>query len=186
MKILAFDIGGTAIKYSICEDDKLLNVNEIPTNAMMGARHVMDTLKGLTNTLSKDTSFDAIGISTAGQVNAETGSIIYANTNLPGYTGTQIRTELEELFHVPVAVENDVNAAALGEAIYGAGQGHSDFLCLTYGTGVGGAIIRDREIYHGSSFSAGEFGAMVTHGTAKILGNAFSTAATNVMLPPPL
>ena len=43
MKILAFDIGGTAIKYSICEDDKLLNVNEIPTNAMMGARHVMDT-----------------------------------------------------------------------------------------------------------------------------------------------
>ena len=173
MKILAFDIGGTAIKYSICEDDKLLNVNEIPTNAMMGARHVMDTLKGLTNTLSKDTSFDAIGISTAGQVNAETGSIIYANSNLPGYTGTQIRTELEELFHVPVAVENDVNAAAFGEAIYGAGQGHSDFLCLTYGTGVGGAIIRDREIYHGSSFSAGEFGAMVTHGTAKILGNDF-------------
>lgn len=44
MKILAFDIGGTAIKYSICEDDKLLNVNEIPTNAMMGARHVMPSL----------------------------------------------------------------------------------------------------------------------------------------------
>ena len=99
MKILAFDIGGTAIKYSICEDDKLkvvakdfgcavgyhraklsggetgtmsiceddklLNVNEIPTNAMMGARHVMDTLKGLTNTLSKDTSFDATAFTKA-------------------------------------------------------------------------------------------------------------------------
>mgnify|MGYP002508132524 CR=1 FL=1 len=97
---------------------------------------------------------------------------------LIGHTNNKITRaylagELEELFHVPVAVENDVNAAALGEAIYGAGQGHSDFLCLTYGTGVGGAIIRDREIYHGSSFSAGEFGAMVTHGTAKILGNDF-------------
>ena len=173
MKILVFDIGGTAIKYSICQDDKLLDVNEIPTHAMRGARYVMDTLKGLITTLSKDHRFDAIGISTAGQVDADSGSIIYANSNLPDYTGTQIRKELETHFHIPVAVENDVNAAALGEAIYGAGREYPDFLCLTYGTGVGGAIIQNRKIYHGSSFSAGEVGAMVTHGTAKIMGNDY-------------
>ncbi len=173
MKNLVFDIGGTAIKYGICEDNQLINVYEIPTNAMMGARHIMDTLKGLIHTLSQETHFDAIGISTAGQVDPENGFIIYANPNIPDYTGTQIRKELENIYHVPVAVENDVNAAAIGEAIYGAGKENPHFLCLTYGTGIGGAIVRDKKIYHGSSFSAGEFGAMVTHGAAKILGGDF-------------
>jgi predicted NBD/HSP70 family sugar kinase len=60
-------------------------------------------------------------------------------------------------------VENDVNAAAIGESIYGAGRGHQDFVCLTYGTGVGGAVFSGGRIFHGSSCSAGEFGAIVTH-----------------------
>lgn len=173
MRNLVFDIGGTIIKYAICEDDKLSEVNEIPTNAMMGGRHIMDTLKGLITSMSQKYEFDAIGISTAGQVDSSKGCIIYANSNIPDYTGTQIRQELEELFHIPVMVENDVNSAAMGEAIYGAGQEYPDFLCLTYGTGVGGAIVLNREIYHGSSFSAGEFGAMVTHGTARTLVTDF-------------
>lgn len=173
MKNLVFDIGGTAIKYGICENDKLLQVNEIPTNAFMGGRHVMDTLTGLIRSIAGNTECDAIGISTAGQVDSSKGSIIYANSNLPDYTGTQIRQELENIFHLPVAVENDVNSAAIGEAAYGAGQEYSDFLCLTYGTGVGGAIIHNKQIYHGSSFSAGEFGAIVTHGAAKTFGSDF-------------
>ena len=173
MKNLVFDIGGTAIKYGICENDKLLQVNEIPTHALRGGRHVMDTLIGLIRSIMEKTACDAIGISTAGQVDSSKGSIIYANSNLPDYTGTQIRRELETIFHLPVAVENDVNPAAIGEAVYGAGQEYPDFLCLTYGTGVGGAIVHDKQIYHGSSFSAGEFGAIVTHGTAKTFGSDF-------------
>ena len=160
MKILVFDIGGTSIKYGCCIDNTLEEVFETPTNAKNGGRHVIDTVISL---IKGQEGYDAIGISTAGQVNAEKGSIIYANSNIPGYTGIQIREELEALFHVPVAVENDVNSAALGEAIYGAGKIHENFLCLTYGTGVGGAIIQDKAVYHGSSFSAAEFGAIVTH-----------------------
>ena len=77
MKNLVFDIGGTAIKYGICENDKLLQVNEIPTHASMGGRHVMDTLTGLIRSIMEKTKCDAIGISTAGQVDASKGSIIY-------------------------------------------------------------------------------------------------------------
>ena len=170
MKILVFDIGGTSIKYGCCVDNQLTEVNEIPTEAKKGGRHIMDTLIAL---IEKQSGYDAIGISTAGQVNAQEGFIIYANENIPNYTGTQLRRALEERFGVPVAVENDVHAAAMGEAICGAGRDYPDFLCLTYGTGVGGAIDRDREIYHGCGFSAAEFGAIVTHADARLTGRSF-------------
>lgn len=165
MKILVFDIGGTSIKHSVCIDGIPDKVAEIPTGASLGGDHIIRTVADL---ISRQSSYDAIGISTAGQVNSEEGSIIYANSNIPAYTGKQIRRELETMFHVPVAVENDVNCAALGEAVYGAGKAYDSFLCLTYGTGVGGAIVENKRIYHGSSFSAAEFGAIVTHGTVNL------------------
>lgn len=165
MKILLFDIGGTSIKYGVCTDGELHSVRETPTNAYLGGNHILETVSSLIET---EAGYDAIGISTAGQVNADTGAIIYANNNIPGYTGLQLRKELEARFHVPVMVENDVNSAAMGEAIYGAGKSYKDFLCLTYGTGVGGAIIQNKQVYHGSSFSAAEFGAIVTHSEEKI------------------
>lgn len=170
MKILVFDIGGTSIKYGICVDDVLQEVKETPTNAKLGGRHIMETLIRL---IQEQSDYDAIGISTAGQVNSKEGFIIYANQNIPDYTGTRIKNELEELFHVPVTVENDVNAAAMGEAIYGAGKEYDQFLMLTYGTGVGGAVINNKQIYYGSSYSASEFGAMITHSDARLLGDDY-------------
>ncbi len=170
MKIAAFDIGGTAVKCGVFENGSLLRQWEYPTNARLGGAHI---LKTVTEQLEAQDGFDAIGISTAGQVNALDGSIIYANSNIPDYTGTQIGTVLGERFRVPVAVENDVNAAAIGEAFYGAGKEEDSFLCLTYGTGIGGAIVMNRLIYHGSSFSAAEFGAIVTHGPEKKAGSDF-------------
>ena len=170
MKVLVFDVGGTSIKYGYCIDNTLVEVKETPTEAKKGGRHIMDTLKALINAQE---GYDAIGISTAGQVNAEEGYIIFANENIPNYTGIRIREELEREFHVPVVVENDVNSAAMGEAIYGAGRAHKDFLCLTYGTGVGGAIVQEKEVYHGSSFSAAEFGAIVTHAEERINSSSF-------------
>lgn len=162
MNIAAFDIGGTAIKYCLYQESEAFDrrsVKEIPTGIGLGGT-VMDKVSEILTAMN---GFDAIAISTAGQVDPVSGTILYATDNIPGYTGTKIRDILENSFHVPVIVENDVNAAALGEAAFGAGKEYSDFLCLTYGTGIGGAIVIGKKIYYGSSYSAAEMGHLITH-----------------------
>lgn len=164
MKIAVLDIGGTFIKSGVYGGGVLSREKETPTPVAEGGSGLMACAKGI---LAEYQKFDAIGISTAGQVDTDLGEIRYANENLPGYTGTKVREILENAFSVPVAVDNDVNMAALGEACLGAGKEQTDFLCLTYGTGIGGAIVQNRQIYRGSCFSAGEFGSMVTHGNTQ-------------------
>ena len=170
MKALVFDIGGTFLKYASCSCGLLSNVQRIPTEADKGGSHILDTLISL---IHQEKNYDAIGISTAGQVDFSRGSILFANENIPEYTGMNLRQELERRFHVPVIVENDVNCAAIGEAAYGAGKGYSSFLCLTFGTGVGGAIIENNCLYRGSTSPAGEFGAIITHPEAWKSANSF-------------
>jgi len=164
MSVAVVDIGGTSIKSGLFDDGKLICLREVPSEAEQGAQCLMKQVTALIERFSG--MFDRIGISTAGQVDSVNGVIRYANENIPGYTGFDVRELFENRFSVPVVVENDVNAAAIGEAKFGAGKASMDknFLCLTYGTGIGGAIVSKGEIYHGSSYSAGEFGAIITHG----------------------
>lgn len=161
MKIAAIDIGGTSIKAGLFVNGQLTRQQEIDTNAFLGGKSIFQKVCQLIDSYEE---LNYIGISTAGQVNAEEGYLIFANENIPEYTGMQLKKRLESIYQIEVFVENDVNAAALGEAYFGAGIEAKDFLCLTYGTGIGGAIVMNKEIYHGDSFSAGEFGALIVHG----------------------
>lgn len=169
--VAALDIGGTSIKSGLWDGTRLLRTAEQDTNAKNGGAYVMERAIEI---LKSYQPFDAVGISTAGQVDSVRGCIRYANENIPGYTGMEVRRILEEEFHVPVAVENDVNAAAAGEAAFGAGKEEKDFLCITYGTGVGGAIVINGSVYTGSAFSAGEFGGILVHPEARAAGSPFS------------
>jgi len=171
MRIAAVDIGGTSIKSGFWDGTELSGCRETATDASAGGAVLMQHVKEI---LGAYGTFDRIGVSTAGQVNTTDGSIYYANDNIPGYMGMPVRAILEAEFGVPAAVENDVNAAALGELNFGAGRGLSDFLCLTYGTGVGGAIVIGRKIYSGASYSAGSFGGILVHPEAMRAGAEFS------------
>ncbi len=160
------DVGGTSIKFGmISADGALFDEGETPTHAEEGGKALLARIVALVQ--ERRGSFEAIGVSTCGQVNRSDGSIRYATDNVPGYTGTQIGRTLRETFGVPVAVENDVNAAALGEAKFGAAKGFDNFLCVTYGTGIGGAIVLDGKLYTGGHGSAGELGHMITHAGGK-------------------
>lgn len=161
MRVLALDIGGTAIKSALLDEGgQVLQEGETPSEGRRGGERLMERAKAV---IDGYTGYDAIGVSTTGQVDAREGRIIFANENVPGYSGMQVARILRTHARVPVVVENDVNAAALGEAHFGAGVGERDFLCLTYGTGVGGAIVIDGRIYGGADGVAGEMGHILTH-----------------------
>lgn len=159
MKILTFDIGGTLIKSALYDEEKgLFNFQEhsYPSAGRDGLLKVLHSCMGKCD-------FDGIGISTAGLVDEKKGSIIFCSNAIPNYTGTGLKEIFEVEYKKPVWVLNDVNAAALGEAYFGAGKNYDDFICLTYGTGVGGAIVINKEVYNGKNGYAGEIGHIVTH-----------------------
>lgn len=161
MKIITFDIGGTFIKYALCDENfNLTESTKIPTEAASGGRKIIEKVIEI---IKSHNGIDRVGISTAGQVDSETGTIVYATDTIPGYTGTKIKEMIESETGIPTYVENDVNSAAIGEAYFGRAKGYSDFICLTYGTGIGGAVWLNNDLYKGSRCSAGEFGHIITH-----------------------
>lgn len=174
MTILAIDIGGTAIKYALVnENNKLSSFSEIPSEAKLGAEVLLKKVYGIIREISP--LCDAVSVSTAGRVDSEKGKIIFANENIPNYTGTELAGLISERFSLPAFVENDVYCAATAEANYGSGKGCKSFICLTVGTGIGGAVILDGKLYKGESLCAGDFGEMIT-GSDKFENLASTTA----------
>lgn len=163
--LITFDIGGTSIKYGIFKLRKgqpvFVMQNEISSDArVLKGPGILQRVETLIAKAMQQQDIEGIAISTAGMVDAEKGCIQYANDNIPEYTGLAFKQLLEARFHMPCWVENDVNAAALGETVFGAGRGAAHALMLTIGTGIGGAVVIDHTIYHGYSGSAGEIGYM--------------------------
>lgn len=163
--LIVFDIGGTAIKYGVIssfEKPLFLYQEEVESNAkVIKGMGIINKIKKIIKENLQQYAIEGIAISTAGMVDANQGKIIYANENIPEYTGICIKAILEKEFNIPCWVENDVNAAALGETIYGAGKKSDYTFMVTVGTGVGGAIVLHHEVYHGFSNSAGEIGYML-------------------------
>lgn len=146
--IMTFDIGGTSIKYGLMilkdKHPEFLMQKEISSDArIVKGPGILQRVIDLTADAMQQQVIEGIAISTAGMVDAEKGCIQYANDNIPEYTGLQFKNVLEERFHIPCWVENDVNAAALGESAFGAGRGAAHVLMLTIGTGIGGAVVID-------------------------------------------
>lgn len=165
MRILCFDIGGTFIKYGLCDENfNLLEKDKIPTLAENGGQSIIERVIDI---IEQYDSIDRVAVSTAGQVDSENGIVVYSTDNIPYYTGMRVKSLIENKTGIPTFVENDVNSAALGEAHFGAAKGVSDFICLTLGTGIGGAIFLNNKLYKGSTSSAGELGHMIIHSGGK-------------------
>lgn len=158
--IALIDIGGTQIKYGIMNTntETARTLGSIDTATDLPDFNILDRIDIAIEHIREDYTIRGIAISSAGVVNPTNGKIVHANPNIPNYANTPLKEILENKYNLPVSVENDVNAALLGEIYFGNHQLVSSAIMLTIGTGVGGALFLNHQIYHGYSFSAGEVG----------------------------
>src|SRR5512137_580493 len=158
--ISAIDIGGTKIAVGqVNESGKILSRLEVPTEAEQGFPYAMERIQTMlrTNAQSTGNKISGIGIACTGPVdpfNGEIGNVDF----LPGWQGRNPARELALAFGVQVALENDADAAALGEAGWGAGKSKRHLLYVTVGTGIGVGIVLDGKLYRGVDQSHPEIG----------------------------
>lgn len=158
MNILAIDIGGTMIKYGLVSSDgEILSTDKIETEAEKGLENILNKIDNIFKRY-KENNPVGIAVSGTGQINGMIGKVIGGNPIIPNWIGTNLVKILEEKYNLPAVLENDVNCVALGEKWIGAGKDLSNFICLTIGTGIGGGIILNNQLFRGENFVAGEFG----------------------------
>ncbi len=164
MYIGAIDIGGTTIKAAVIDEQGNLTERQtVLTEAARGGEYVLGKIRDICDAWTKEIKLDGIAISTAGQVDPKRGEIIFATDTIPGYTGMKVCERMMEYVNLPVSIENDVNCTALGEHWMGAAKGVNDFLTVALGTGIGGALFLNGDLYRGARFSGGEIGHMVLY-----------------------
>ena len=158
MNILAIDIGGTMIKYGLVSSDgEILLTDKIETEAEKGLENILNKIDNIFKRY-KENNPVGIAVSGTGQINGIIGKVIGGNPIIPNWIGTNLVKILEKKYNLPAVLENDVNCVALGEKWIGAGKDLSNFICLTIGTGIGGGIILNNQLFRGENFVAGEFG----------------------------
>jgi glucokinase len=162
--VVAVDLGGTQLRVAVLRGAKLLSrvgllTGEQPTPERIFPRIFSAIQQALAKAQVSLEQIAGIGIGAPGPLNSHTG-IVYDPPNLPGWKEVHVRQLLNEQFHVPIFVENDANAAALGEYMFGAGRGSRDIVYMTISTGIGGGVIIDGKILEGVSGTAAELGHM--------------------------
>ncbi len=157
---IGVDLGGTKIKIGLVNNDgKILKKIVIPTCAEEGVDKSIGQIKLGISTLLKGNKeiITGIGIGSPGTISLTKGTVENP-PNLPGWGKVHLGKIIKKEFGLQVFVENDANAAAIGELIYGAGRDLKSFIMITLGTGVGGGIIYNKKLFRGDFGGAGEIG----------------------------
>lgn len=161
--VIGVDFGATNTRIGVvARDGKIIGKKTIPTYSTRGKKFIIerliDELKGSISTLTlKGIKVLALGIGIAGIIYIKKGIVAFS-PNMPAWRMVPLKRIVARRLKLPVFIENDANAAAIGEGWLGAGKGIRNFVCITLGTGIGGALVLDGRIVHGADGMAGEIG----------------------------
>ncbi len=160
---IGVDLGGTNVRAAAvnAEGQVLARISQ-GADYESGPEQVAGEIARLVENVERQVSSGdllGVGIGSPGYIDIEQGVILGAS-NLPGFTGFPIRDRIQQHLGTPILLENDANAAALGEMWMGAGRNVKDLILLTLGTGIGGGIVSGGRVLHGFKGMAGEFGHM--------------------------
>ena len=158
---IGIDFGGTSVKIGLCRGPEMLDkLDPIPTEEYPGSEKLIAAMaEGVSKLKSQHKGITAVGVGIPGFVDWETGRI-HELTNVPGWVDVPLRETLSEATGLPVTADNDANCMTYAEFSHGAGQGTTNMIAVTLGTGVGGGIIINGDLFRGSLFGAGEIGQM--------------------------
>lgn len=155
--VAAVDIGGTKIAVGLVDrDGVLLRSDTVPTPAADGPEAVLDAAASAVLALGGAPL--AVGVGSAGVIDAACGVVTSATDALPGWPGTDLRGGMAVRLGLPVEVDNDVHAHAIGEVWLGAAAGSPTVLLVAVGTGVGGSLVVNGKVHHGAHSAAGHVG----------------------------
>jgi glucokinase len=176
-RALGIDYGGTKLLAAVVDLDTgdVVATAKKRTFASDGAQDILDRIYHVTDAAlhAADTTAEelaGIGVGAAGQVDAAEG-VLRGTPNLSqAVVDLPIAASLRQRYDVPTALRNDVQVAATGEMVFGAGRGVHDFVCCFVGTGIGGAVISGGQLVTGASGSAGEIGHTVVAADGRICG----------------
>jgi glucokinase len=167
--VLGIDIGGTKIAGGLVDTatGAVFLQDRTPTLAAEGGNAVLTRAIELARKIAADAAArglltpEAVGIGAGGQIDARTGVVLSATDLLPGWAGTRLTDAFTEALGIPAAADNDVNALAVGECRFGAGEGFDNLVYLALGTGVGGAIISNGRLHYSRTGVSGELGHLI-------------------------
>jgi glucokinase len=154
---IGVDVGGTKVAGGVVDEDGTILAQHRVETPARDAEATTTAITAVIEAMRAEHEIEAVGIGIAGFVDRER-SIVYFAPNLLGWRDGPLRAEVEKRVGLPVVVENDANAAAWGEARFGAGREERCIVCVTVGTGVGGGIIIDRKLYRGGFGVGAEIG----------------------------
>jgi glucokinase len=160
--LIGVDVGGTKVAAGAVNSTGEITFQTrtpmVANDAAAGLAAVISAINSVKNGISgAGGEIAGIGICAPGPLDPRSGVVINP-PNLPGWRNFPLAAEVVKIFNLPVKVDNDGNAAALAEALWGAGRGFRNVFCATIGTGIGTGIVFDRHIYHGRTGSAAEGG----------------------------
>ena len=167
MGLVVFDIGGTAVKHGYFSNEVLAHQGKFPTPVTF--ENMKEEMLSVIKALRKTETVEGVAISAPGAVNVNERRIDGISA-VPYLHNRPIFDELEDFFDLPVTIENDANCAGIAEIELGAGKEANNVVFMVLGTGVGGSVFINRQIYKGAHLFAGEFGLM-RNGKPKTLSN---------------
>ncbi|MBX2843903.1 MAG: ROK family protein [Flammeovirgaceae bacterium] len=155
MKIGA-DLGGTNLRACLMNDQQIIKSNKVPLKNKDNLDSTIQQIINLIKTIYGE-NVSGIGIGVPSVVDTEKG-IVYDAVNIPSWKEVLLKDILENEFHIPVYINNDVNCFVLGEKCFGVGKHYKNIVGITIGTGIGAGIILNNKLYSGTNCGAGELG----------------------------
>jgi glucokinase len=157
MIALAIDIGGSKFSVAVFDGDLIVRRETHSTDKAGGREWMIDRLEHILAAWRREFRFERCGIGFGGPVNFARQRVALS-THVGGWQDYPLSAHVERLLDVPVIMDNDANVGAIGEAVYGAGKGHSPLFYMTISTGIGGGIYADGQVWRGADSYAGEIG----------------------------